>query len=101
MKGIKIMNKIIKTIGKGIGKGIGGAAYVTLTTVGAAVSAIWETTGDRGMMRDMFKDSSDQELIELYEKHKDDGDYDIYVATKSLLEERKYTYNNETNKWEK
>ncbi|RTX70534.1 hypothetical protein CD117_13765 [Mammaliicoccus sciuri] len=95
------MNKIIKTIGKGIGKGIGGAAYVTLTTVGAAVSALWETTGDRGMMRDALSDSSSKDLMEIYEIHeKDDGDYDTYIAAKSLLQERGYTYNHETNKWE-
>lgn len=97
-----IMSNIIKTVGKGIGKGVGAVAYYSLATVGAAIGAIWETTGDRGMMRDALSDSSNQGLMEIYETHKDDdGDYDTYIAAKSLLQERGFTYNNETNKWEK
>ncbi|GAB1613582.1 hypothetical protein HB162lentus_22270 [Mammaliicoccus lentus] len=94
------MGNIIKTIGKGIGKGIGAAAYVSVTTIGAAVSAIWETTGDRGMVRDALKDCSNEELMEIYGIQKeDDGDYTMYLAAKSLLEERGYMYLDETNEW--
>lgn len=67
MKGMGIMNNIIKTIGKGIGKGVGTAMYYSVATVGAAIGAIWETTGDRGMMRDALSDSSNQDLMEVYE----------------------------------
>ena len=102
MKGMVIMSNIIKTIGKGIGKGVGAAAYYSVATVGAAIGAIWETTGDRGLMRDALSDSSNQDLMEIYEiQKKDDGDYDTYIAAKSLLQERGFTYNHETNKWEK
>ena len=54
-------------------------------------------------MRDALSDSSNQDLMEIYEIHKDDdnGDYDTYIAAKSLLQERGFTYNHETNKWEK
>lgn len=96
------MSNILKSIGKGIGKGVGTAAYYSVVTVGAAISAIWETTGDRGIMRDALSKSSNQDLIEIYDIHeKDDGDYDTYIAAKSLLEERGFTYNHKTNKWEK
>lgn len=100
---MEVMSNIIKTIGKGIGKSVGAAAYYSVATVGAAIGAIWKTTGDRGIMRDALSDSSNQDLMEIYEKHKDDdnGDYDTYVAAKSLLQERGFTYNHETNKWEK
>ena len=41
------------------------------------------------MMRDALSDSSNQDLMEIYETHKDDdGDYDTYIAAKSLLQER-------------
>ena len=99
---MEVMSNIIKTIGKGIGKSVGAAAYYSVATVGAAIGAIWETTGDRGLMRDALSDSSNQDLMEIYEIHeKNDGDYDTYIATKSLLQERGFTYNHETNKWEK
>lgn len=53
-------------------------------------------------MRDALNDSSNQDLMEIYEiQKKDDGDYDTYIAAKSLLQERGFTYNTETNKWEK
>lgn len=40
--------------------------------------------------------------MEIYEIHeKDDGDYDTYIAAKSLLQERGFTYNHEINNWEK
>lgn len=84
------------------GKDVGATAYYSVETVGAAIGAIWETTGDRGLMRDALNDSSNQDLMEIYEiQKKDDGDYDTYIAAKSLLQERGFTYNTETNKWEK
>ncbi|MDK9842973.1 hypothetical protein [Staphylococcus equorum] len=92
------MGNIIKTIGKGVGA----AAYYSVATISATIGAIWGTTVDRGMMRDALSDSSNQNLMEIYEKHKDDdGDYDTYLAAKSLLQERVFSYNHETNKWEK
>lgn len=96
------MSNILKNVGKGIGNGVGKAASYSLATVGAAISAIWETTGDRGIMRDALSESSNQDLMEIYDIQKeDDGDYDTYIAAKSLLEERGFAFNNETRKWEK
>lgn len=99
---MEIMNNIIKNVGKGIGKGAGKAAYYSLATVGAAISAIWETTGTRGQFREALDDCSDSELIEINIKQSgSDGDYDIYKLSKSILQERNYKYNDNTNKWEK
>lgn len=42
---------------------LGAAAYYALATVGAAIGPVWETTGDRGMMRDALSDSSNQDLM--------------------------------------
>lgn len=53
-------------------------------------------------MRDALKDSSDRELMEIYDIHDtDDGDHDTCIACKSLLQERGYEYNYKTKKWEK
>ena len=63
---------------------------------------IWETTKDIGIMKDALNKISNQDLIEIYEIHKKDvADYDTYVVAKSLLEERGFSYNHKTKKWEK
>lgn len=96
------MSNIIKNVGKGIGKGVGKAAYYSLSTVSAAISAMWETTGTRGHFREALDDCTDSELIEINIKQSgEDGDYEIYKISKSLLLERNYQYNETTNKWKK
>lgn len=53
-------------------------------------------------MKDALSKISNQDLMEIYEIHKKDvDDYDTYVAAKSLLEERGFSYNHKTKKWEK
>lgn len=53
-------------------------------------------------MKDALSKISNQDLMEIYEIHKKDvADYDTYVAAKSLLEERGFSYNHKTKKWEK
>ncbi|KOR11722.1 hypothetical protein AMC75_12810 [Staphylococcus carnosus] len=73
------MSNIIKNVGKGIGKGVGKAAYYSLSTVSAAISAMWETTGIRCHFREAIDDCTDSELIEINIKQSgEDGDYEIY-----------------------
>jgi len=85
------VGNIIKTIGNGVGK-----VSMQQHIIHYRLVAIWETTGDRSFMRVALSDSSNQDLIEIYEIHeKDNGDYDTYIAAKSLLQERGFTYNHE------
>lgn len=92
----------MKDVFKKIGVGAGKVAAVPLVIAGAAISAVFETTGGRGIMRDALKDSSDQKLMEIYNIHDTaDGDHDTCIACKSLLQERGYEYNYKTKKWEK
>ncbi|MDW4095799.1 hypothetical protein QI297_13150 [Staphylococcus saprophyticus] len=92
------MKNILKTVGIGAAK----VAVIPLVVAGSAISAIWETTGTRGAFREALDDCSDGELIDINIKQSgDDGDFDIYMLSKSLLEERNYVYNNDNNAWEK
>ncbi|SCS89312.1 hypothetical protein [Staphylococcus carnosus] len=92
------MKNILKTVGIGAAK----VAVIPLVVAGSAISAIWETTGTRGNFREALDDCSDSELIDINIKQSgDDGDFDIYMLSKSLLKERNYVYNNENNAWEK
>lgn len=50
------MSNIIKNVGKGIGKGVGKAAYYSLSTVSAAIRAMWEITGIWGHFREAIDD---------------------------------------------
>lgn len=73
--------------------------YYSVATIGAAIGVIWETTEDIGIMKDALRKISNQDLMEIYEIHKKDvADYDTYVAAKSLLEERGFSYNHKTKK---
>ncbi|MGW7947739.1 hypothetical protein [Staphylococcus xylosus] len=91
------MKNILKTVGIGAAK----VVAVPLVVTGAAISAIWETTGTRGIFREALDDCSDSELIDINIKQSgDEGDFDIYMLSKSLLQERGFTYNHETKKWE-
>ena len=74
----------MKDVFKKIGVGAGKVAAVPFVIAGAAISTVFETTGDRGIMRDAA-----------------DGDHDTCIACKSLLQERGYEYNYKTKKWEK
>ncbi|HCV9276243.1 MAG: hypothetical protein QP950_08240 [Staphylococcus warneri] len=91
------MKEILKKVGIGAGK----VAAVPLIVAGAAISALYETTGDRQTMRQLLEDRSDKDLMEYYAIHKDGGDHDTYIAAGTLLIERGYSYNEETEKWEK
>ena len=51
-------------------------------------------------MRQLLENRSDKDLMEYYAIHKDGGDHDTYIAAGTLLIERGYSYNEETEKWE-
>lgn len=96
------MSNLLKNVGKAVGKGVVNVAYYSTETVAAAISAIWESTGTRGEFRKALEECSDEELIEINLNNKDeDGDFDFYQLSKSLLKERNYRFNTDTNKWEK
>lgn len=95
------MSNILKTIGKGTGKGVGTVAEYSFSTIGALIGAIWETTGTRGAIRETLEECSDSELIEINNKQSgEDGDFDLYMLSKSILNERGYTFNDNTKKWQ-
>ncbi|MFI3134675.1 hypothetical protein QRX48_11395 [Staphylococcus warneri] len=90
------MKEIFKKVGRGAGK----VATIPLIVDGATISALYETTGYRQTMRQLLENRSDKDLMEYYAIHKDGGDHDTYIAAGTLLIERGYSYNEETEKWE-
>lgn len=96
------MKKILKSVGKGIGKGAGAVAYYSAATIGAAISAIWETTGTRGVYREALEECDDEKLIQInMNSQSDNGDYEMYLLSKTVLESRNYYFNEKTKEWQK